>query len=237
MDSVFLRRAREHLHAAHDALRADDPRFGYTVRVEGEDGALLCYPHAFAEVWTDPDGRKWLWILTEHWGDHVVALDEVLTWRSGLPEPGGTSVQPSSEVPMGTEDERIFTWLERNPGLHDLLKILLDAFDKALPGFTPLLRLFTDIEVCARCHDVHQLLVEHDGMTEVDLRKVWVVLREKGLETEFLTSPLLSLPLALDPEDNPEDEPLDFAWDQPMDEATQTQAEKNMAAARRAMGE
>jgi len=56
-------------------LLATDPRFNQAAQVLHEDGSLFRVQCAF--VMADPDNPKWLWLITEHFGELVFDKDDI----------------------------------------------------------------------------------------------------------------------------------------------------------------
>lgn len=80
MMSKQMERVREIVAERSAKLLATDKRFSYTVQMATDDGSFFTWDSAFAEEHF-VDGRYWYVVCTEHHGDHIYDVDDVLWIR------------------------------------------------------------------------------------------------------------------------------------------------------------
>src|SRR5678816_1465392 len=110
-DSTTIRASIARAAAYSAGLLATDPRFNNSALVLHVDGSLFRIQCAF--TMKDPDEPRWLWLITEHFGEHVFDTDDIerieesdsLDSLAAVRRPVQCSVCGASEPPFITEDE------------------------------------------------------------------------------------------------------------------------------------
>ena len=95
MKSIFYKKASKVAKKIAKNLTAMDTRFNGSVIVRHEDGSVFIFENAFAQYYngkghklTHKDGTlqyidaAWLFVFTEHHGNHIYSIDDLLDWRA-----------------------------------------------------------------------------------------------------------------------------------------------------------